>query len=98
MKLAKEYFEESKNAKHLPPGVLRQRISQICKKYFKEGISPGKIFMIDNDLDARWYAKVDKVIADWEKQETNVWSSSFGKMIRFYNVADKTTYLLYRKS
>lgn len=97
MKLGKEYYSDPKNTKNIPKGNLYSKVSQICKDYLGDSISSGKIFMIDSDLDGRCYLKYDKQVADWEKQEPNVWVSSFTKSIKFHNAADRTTYIIYKE-
>ena len=96
MKLSKEFFLDSKNAKHIPSGVLRSLVSGLAKEYFGENISSGKVFVIDSDIDRKIYFKVDQKISDWEKKQPNLWVSSFTKMIKFYNVADRTSYIVYK--
>lgn len=98
MKLNKEFYSDAKNAKHLLKGALRTMVSGLCKEYFSVGVSSGEIYMVDSELDSRWFSKLDNLISDWEKRDNMVWTSSFSKSVKFHNKLDKTTYIIYRKS
>ena len=98
MKLAKDYFSDSRNGKYFPPGQTRTKLDQSCFKLFGLRLSSGELFIVDNDLDKRWFFKVEKEISDWSKSDiTNCEYSAFGKIVKFHNVSDRTTYLIYKE-
>lgn len=96
MKLTKEYFSDPKNGKHFPSGQLKTQLDKICMSTFKDKLSTGKLFVIDNDLDSKLFLKFEKTVTDWEKIGTNIQFSTFHKAVKFHNVSDRTTYIIYR--
>lgn len=94
MKLSKDFFTDSKSGKHIPQGNLKNTLKKIVSEQMNSSLTD--VFIIDSDMDSRWFSKFDSQVSDWEKRGTNIWVSSFTKSIKFYNVLDKTTYLIYK--
>jgi hypothetical protein len=96
MKLGKDYFSDSKNAKHLAKGPLYTLLFKHCKDLLGGNITDGKHFVIDSDLDGRWFMKVDREVKDFEKVAPNVWISRFSRILKVNNPADRTVYMVYK--
>lgn len=96
MPKSKEYYTDSKNAKYFPGGNIKNTIEKVAHSLFAEKFSSGNLYVIDNDLDAKIFSKMDSSIKDWSKESANVWVSSFNKAVKVYCVLDRTTYIIYK--